>query len=99
LRKEFIEQSFYNYKKGEILMNEENRMNPEGQGAEEEVLQNNPLYFNRKQAILGGLAALAIAILGFTGGYLYKKAQYNKAERQAENVGTPSFEGVPEELL
>ena len=80
-------------------MNEENRVNPEGQGPEEEVLQNNPLYFNRKQAIVGGLAALAIAILSFTGGYFYKKAQYNKAERQAENAGTPSFEGVPEELL
>ena len=76
-------------------MNEEKRVNPEGQGPEEEVLQNNPLYFNRKQAIVGGLAALAIAVLGFTGGYFYKKAQYNKTE----NTGTPSFEGVPEELL
>ena len=28
-----------------------------GQGNEEEVLQNNPLYFNRKQAVVGGLAA------------------------------------------
>ena len=82
-------------KKGEILMNEEKRVNPEGQGAEEEVLKNNPLYFNRKQAVAGGLAALAVAILGFAGGYFYKKAQYKKAE----NAGTPSFEGVPEELL
>ena len=55
-------------KKGEILMNEENRVNPE-----KEVLKNNPLYFNRKQAVAGGLAALAIAVLGFTGGYFYKK--------------------------
>jgi hypothetical protein len=61
-------------KKGEILMNEENRVNPEGQGVEEGVSQNNLLYFNRKQAVVGGLAALAIAILGFTGGYFYKKA-------------------------
>ena len=59
-------------------MSEEKRVNPEGQGPEEEVLQNNPLYFNRKQAIVGGLAALAIAILGFTGGYFYKKVPRTK---------------------
>jgi hypothetical protein len=59
-------------------MNEENRMNPEGQGAEKEVLQNNLLYFDRKQAVVGGLAALAIAILGFTGGYFYKKVPRTK---------------------
>ena len=76
-------------------MNEENRMNPEEQGAEEEVLKNNPLYFNRKQAVAGGIAALAVAILGFAGGYFYRKAQCKKAE----NAGTPSNEGVPEELL
>ena len=59
-------------------MNEENRVNPEGQGAEEGVLQNNLLYFDRKQAVVGGLAALAIAILGFTGGYFYKKVPRTK---------------------
>jgi len=59
-------------------MNEENRVNPEGQGPEEEVLQNNLLYFNHKQAVVGGLAALAIAILGFTGGYFYKKVPRTK---------------------
>ena len=59
-------------------MNEEKRVNPEGQGPEEEVLQNNLLYFNHKQAVVGGLAALAIAILGFTGGYFYKKVPRTK---------------------
>ena len=80
-------------------MNEENRVNPEEQVVEEEVFQNNPFYFNRKQAVVGGMAALAIAALGFAGGYFYKKAQYNKAERKTENADTPLFEGVPEELL
>ena len=79
-------------------MNEENRVNPEEQVVEEEVLQNNPLYFNRKQAIAGGMAALAIAILGFTGGYFTRRPSITRPNAK-QNAGTPSFEGVPEELL
>jgi hypothetical protein len=53
----------------------------------------NNMRFNRKQAIVGGLIAIGIGALGFTGGYLYGKAKYKQ-----EVVESPLPE-IPEELL
>lgn len=84
----------------EEMRNEEFKIDPNEEVIVQEDLESNPLYFNRKQAIVGGIVSVAIAAAGFAGGYFYKKAQYTKAERSASaDSGTPMFEGAPEELF
>ncbi len=77
-------------------MKDNNEMdNQEMEQLDQITKRGNPLVFNRKQAIVGGLAILGASVAGFVGGMYYQK---HRAAKATSAPASPILE-KPEELL